>query len=124
MSASIPQAQSEPSDLIAKTMKSPRPTSTQFVSGETRVGTAMLAPLWPAQRYCHPQNQRLPSDCKPTFSILSAHTLIQFVAEPACTGTELFWLEPFPNCPAQLFPQAHNVPSFFRAALCQPTAAT
>ena len=44
--ASRPQAQIVPSDLMAKAIQSPMPTSTQFVSGETRVGTGTLEPLW------------------------------------------------------------------------------
>src|SRR5437660_8941035 len=122
MSASAPQAQSVPSDLIAKPMKSPRPTSTQFVSDERRVGVRMncaLAPNWTS--WC-PQNQRLPSDCWPTLSILLAQILTQLVEEPTCTGTVLLLVEPVPRTPAQLLPQAHRVPFFFKARQCKPVA--
>src|SRR5262245_19196288 len=54
---------------------------------------------------------------------MSAQTLTQFVAEPTCTGTELPFVESIPTDPAQLFPQAHNVPSRLMATEWIPPAA-
>src|SRR5882672_9496604 len=97
-SAFRPQAQSVPSDLMAKTVASPKPTSTQLVSGETRVGTRIWLVFWEMAglRFC-PQYQRLPSDRSATVSSLPAQTLVQFVATPTCKGTALLLVEPIPN---------------------------
>src|SRR5215472_1172968 len=122
MSASAPQAHKVPSDLMANPMKSPRPTSTQFVSHDSRVGTRNDCSFRPNWSNPYPQNQRLPSDCSPTLSILLAQTFTQFVDEPTCTGTRLLLVEPFPSTPAQLFPQAHKVPFVFNARQCKPVA--
>src|ERR1035437_6228848 len=108
---------------MAKTVHGPKPTSTQLVSGEMRVGTSTWPTPWAtAGSGLPPQYQRLPSDCIATVSSVPAHTLIQLVAEPTCRGTALLLVEPVPSVPDQLLPQAHSVPSCFRATLCMPPA--
>src|ERR1035441_9135127 len=108
---------------MAKTVHGPKPTSTQLVSAEIRVGTR----TWPtfismAGSGLSPQYQRLPSDCIATVSSIPAHTLIQLLEKPTCTGTALLLVEPVPSDPDQLLPQVHNVPSCFNATLCMPPA--
>src|SRR5437899_2594632 len=99
---------------MAKAVASPKPTSTQFVSGETRVGTRIWFVPWAlaGSGFC-PQYQRLPSDFCATLSSKQAQTLIQFVATPTCTGTKLLLVVPIPKGPAKLLPHAHNVPFVF-----------
>ncbi len=101
---------------MARTVLTAKPTSTQLVSGLTRVGTRIWSRCWAkAQLGFSPQYQRLPSDCIATVSRPLAQTLIQFVAEPTCTGTELPLVEAIPTDPAQLSPHAHRVPSLLNA---------
>src|ERR1051325_6615049 len=109
---------------MPKTVASPMPTSTQLVSGETRVGTR----IWPlvcamaGSGFC-PQYQTLPSDCIATLSSNPAQILVQFAPLPTRTGTALLLVEPIPNGPAQLLPQAANRPLVFKPNRKQPTPA-
>src|SRR5437773_3352507 len=110
---------------MASTVEFLKHTSTQFVSGDTRVGMRILF-VSVSEPVSVPQNQRLPSDCCATVCTGPAQTLIQFEPEPTCTATAVLLVEPIPNCPPQLTPQAHNVPSFFNATLyaAPPAAAS
>ena len=71
---------------MANTVHGPKPTATQLVSGEMRIGAKMLEAPMPlvgiAGFGLSPQNQRLPSDCIATVSRMPAQTFTQLVTEP------------------------------------------
>src|SRR3974390_2265702 len=101
----LPQAHKEPSDFTAKKMSSPSVASTQFVSGESRIGERKSAsptkgPLGAgADGLVAPQAHNEPAAFCAAPWAPPVHILTQLVAEPICTGSSDCSVEPFPNWP-------------------------